>query len=88
MKVAVEIVETRWDSTTKQRHCLVQTEDPPMVPGTAWWTPEKGLESAMKKDEEVMVKIGGVWVEGIVEGSEKEAGKSCTSFVMAMQTDV
>jgi hypothetical protein len=76
-KVLVTVAANQFDSVKKAWQCQVCVDDPHgfLPAGTNWWTPERNVDAGVDEDENVLVRVGGEWICGIVTLREREDGE-------------
>lgn len=79
-KVLVSVNEVHYDQASGNWLVLLENQGEMLPRGATWWDVEKSVELPHKKGDEVLVKVNGGFVEGIIEGVERDNGEFALSF--------
>jgi hypothetical protein len=74
-KILVCVMEVEWDSGTGKWCVLLENRGDVLPRQAAWWEDANKVELPLAKGTEVMVKVNTGWVEGVVEGVERDDGE-------------
>ncbi|KPI39064.1 uncharacterized protein AB675_4543 [Cyphellophora attinorum] len=74
-KILVRVMEVEWDSGSGKWCVLLENRGDILPREAAWWEDANKVELPLGKGTEVMVKVNTGWVEGVVEGVERDDDK-------------
>jgi hypothetical protein len=74
-KILVRVMNVEWDSGSGKWCVLLENRGDILPREAAWWEDANKVELPLTKGTEVMVKVNTGWVEGVVEGVERDDGE-------------